>query len=60
MLKMVYLDVPLAPVLGVILVIVLLDGYIGQVYERVIHISHICVIFHVTESSKAMNILICF
>ena len=44
-----YLDVPLAAVLGVVILVVLLDGHVGQVDERVVHLAHRGVVLGIAE-----------
>lgn len=50
---------PLAAVLGVVVLVVLLDGHVGQVDEGVIHIAHVCVVLCVAEAREAVHVLVC-
>jgi hypothetical protein len=53
-----YLDVPLAAVLGVVVLVVLLDGDVGQVDEGVVHVAHVRVVLGVTEAREAVHVLV--
>ncbi len=48
---------PLASVLVVVVLVVLLDGYVGQVDERVIHLAHLAVVFR-SAKSNSRNIIL--
>jgi len=50
--KISYLDVPFASVLVVVVLVVLLDGYVGQVDERVIHLAHLAVVLRSAKSTS--------
>lgn len=49
---------PLAAVLAVVVLVVLLDGHVGQVDEGVIHVPHVCVVLGVAEPCKAVHVLV--
>ena len=40
---------PFAPVLGIVVLVMLLDGYVGQVDVRIVHVAHISVVLGVAE-----------
>ena len=52
------LHVPLTTVFVVVVLVVLLDSYVGEVHEGVVHVRYVGSVFSVTESSKAVHIFV--
>lgn len=46
---------PLSSVLVVVVLVVLLDGHVGQVDEWVVHLTHLAVVFRCAESKFKNN-----
>lgn len=49
------LDVPLAAVLVVVVLVVLLDGHVGEVDERVVHLAHLAVVLGGAEPAESKS-----
>lgn len=41
--------------LGVVVLVVLLDGHVGEVDERVVHVAHVRVVFRIAEPTVALQ-----